>query len=605
MGYALLMTNNEEPKDRTIHLLTNRDDVTLKRNRVGLLFECAPDSPILAVNSEVTMLTELIGDFDVRKEHAYHLAKTILHGEPEFRGIKQLGIFKEVVIRELQFILHSIQLHNSLKAMNIESCQVTSRTRCVEGLSKILSKVNSPIKLTITDNQPSYSNWRSLSGRITKRLKDSKFSYRSLKSEYKQVMARVDPYHRRNAWQAAIQPQSYVPGKVWFYSTAYTFTRIGLMYEPYCKGGFNYLVEDPLTGGRALEEAGRGYVDLYRFCNRSMGPISEELSEAREHIARHIREVPLTGDDVLARDLFLESDWLAQFMKRHLPSGLFQSELFASFIETVQPSAIVVGNPVHEAHLLHCAKKRGIPTILLQHGILGDFCQLLDPPVDHYIVRGRFWQEFLSCDARKRSVILNPPQTLIPSGKAVANADRERHILFLTAPYGVHEFMHLADLDDILASMLQVAFKEKMKLVVRVHPSESIGYYQQIVTRLIDELRLRDVRVEYSHGPGLEQLVRGSAVAVTFCSTVFLDCLREGIPLVSFDWHDFSYKKQIEKMNVFHFAENLEELISLVADGARGKLASFAGSVEPFLAGTRQEELEDFFANAISGKHTT
>ncbi|MDD2580810.1 MAG: hypothetical protein PHR66_02335 [Desulfuromonadaceae bacterium] len=596
------MIGNEETKDHTIYLLTNRDDVTFKKNRVGLLFECAPDSPILAFNSEVTMLTELIGDFDVTKEHAYCLAKTILHGEPEFRGIKQLGIFEEVVIRELQFILHSIQLHNSLKAMNIESCHVTSRNRCIDGLTKILEKVQSPIKLSFSGSQPSHSSWSSLSGRIAKRLKDSKFSFRSLKSEYQQVMARVDPFHRRNAWQDAIQHQSYTPSKVWFYSTSYTFTRIGLMYEPFFKDGFAYLIENPLTGGRALEEAGRGHVGLYRFTKRGMGPTREDISQAKGQIVRHINGVSLSGDDALARDLFLDSDWLALFMNRHLPFGLFQSALFTTFLEIVQPSAIVVGNPVHEAYLLHCAKKSGIPTILLQHGILGDFCQLLDPPTDYYVVRGRFWQEFLSRDAQKRSIILNPPQTSIPSRKAAVNADQERHILFLTAPYGVHEFMHLTDLDDILASMLQVAFKEKMKLVVRVHPSETVGYYQQIVSRLISELSLRDVRVEYSHGPGLEQLVRESAVAVTYCSTVFLDCLREGIPLISFGWHDFSFKKQIEAVKVFHFADTLEELRSLVADGAKGKLAAFAGSVEPFLAGTRQEELESFFANAISGK---
>lgn len=602
MGNALLMTDNEVTKDRTICLLTNRDDVTLKRNRVGLLFECSPDSRVMNVSSDITTLAELIGDFNATKVNAYRLARLILHDEPEIRGIRQLGIFEEVVIRELQFILHAIQLYNSLREKNIRHCQVSSYTRCVEGLSRILEKVKSPITLAFAGKQPGYSNWRALSGRIAKRLKDGRFSYRSLKSEYQQVMARVDPYHRRNAWQAAMQPQSYVSGKVWFYSTSYTFTKIGLMYEPFFKERFTYLIEDPLTGGRALEEAGRGYAGLYRFTKSGMGPIREELSKAREYITRHIREVPLTGDDDLARDLFLESYWLAQFMKRHLPSGLFQSELFESFVEKVKPSAIVVGNPVHEAYLLHCAKGHGIPTILLQHGILGDFCQLLDPPADHYVVRGRFWQEFLSRDARKRSVILNPPQSSITDEKLDTNT--EKHILFLTAPYGVQEFMHLADLDDILATLLQVASAEKIKLVVRVHPSESVGYYQQIVTRLMSEQSLHNVDVAYSQGPGLEQLVRESIVAVTYCSTVFLDCLRENIPLVSFGWHDFSFKQQIENYKIFYFAHSLKELAALVKKAAEGMLPPYTNSIEPFLADSDETTIRNYFHRLLFMPHT-
>lgn len=586
---------------KNITLLSGKDEITTGHEFVGLLFECAQDSRIIDAGSDVTLLNELVGDFNATKKHAYRLAKTILHGEPEFRGIRQLGIFEEVVILELQFILHSIHLYNFLRSNKIEHCHVTSRTRCIEGLIKILLKVQSPIVLTLAASQPNHSNWRSLSGRIVKRLKDGKFSIRSLKSEYHQVITWLDPFHQRDVLRGFTRAKSYVPGKIWFYSTAYTFTKIGLMYEPFFKDGFTYLIENPLTGGRALEEVERSYVNLYSFTNKGMGPSRKEILKARGIITRHISEVTLAGDDALARDLFLESDWLALFMKRHLPAGLFQSALFKYYIETVQPSAIVVGNPVFEAYLLHCAKEKGIPTILLQHGILGDYCQLLDPPADHYIVRGRFWQEFLSQAACKRSVILNPPQTLIPSKKSDANTESiKKHILFLTAPYPVFEFMHLVDLDDILVTLLQVASTENIKLIIRVHPLESIGYYQQIVTRLILEMTLRNIQVSYSQGPGLDLLVRESAVAVTYNSTVFLDCLRENIPLVSFGWHDFSYKKQIENLNIVHFAKSLEVLRSLVTDAVIGQLPPFAGSVDPFLAGTKREELEVFFAEIVS-----
>jgi len=61
----------------------------------------------------------------------------------------------------------------------------------------------------------------------------------------------------------------------------------------------------------------------------------------------------------------------------------------------------------------------------------------------------------------------------------------------------------------------------------------------------------------------LDSLLANTAVAVTYSSTVFLDCLRHGIPIISFDWHDFAYKSLIEEHNVFHFARDLADLESL------------------------------------------
>lgn len=100
--------------------------------------------------------------------------------------------------------------------------------------------------------------------------------------------------------------------------------------------------------------------------------------------------------------------------------------------------------------------------------------------------------------------------------------------------------------------------------------------------------------VMFSSGSGLEEVLRSSAVAVTYCSTVFLDCLRLGIPIISFKWHDFSYKSLLESHSVFNFAQSLAELEQLVGKGLRGELPVL-DSYHQFVAPTESSSLADFF----------
>jgi hypothetical protein len=100
------------------------------------------------------------------------------------------------------------------------------------------------------------------------------------------------------------------------------------------------------------------------------------------------------------------------------------------------------------------------------------------------------------------------------------------------------------------------------------------------------------VPVTYSQGPGLDDVLERAAVAVTFSSTAFLDCLRHRVPIVSFGWHDFSYKHQLEEYGVFHFCDNLADLRQLIRLALQGELPEYSASVAPFLADSSEVEIE-------------
>ena len=126
---------------------------------------------------------------------------------------------------------------------------------------------------------------------------------------------------------------------------------------------------------------------------------------------------------------------------------------------------------------------------------------------------------------------------------------------------------------------------------------EQIGYYRNIVEKLCLELTLH-AEIEYSQWQGLDAVLSNTAVAVTYSSTVFLDCLRRGIPILSFDWHDFAYKSLIEQHGVFHFAKDLADLERLAGEALAGGLAT-KSDYERFLAPTSQQEISEFFQSLV------
>ncbi len=567
---------------KTITLLKGHTQ-TAPAGEVGLLFECASDSRVRRDFPGALSLSELIGDFDTVKSRAFALSAKLVVNEPPLRGLRQLAIFDELVIRELQRILHAKVLHDRLASSGVRACVFAEQSDLAQYLAWLTKRLGTAIDVTAPDSAGHGSV--SAARRSWARLRTARFTSDSIGREWRQVMDRLDPFHRRASFR---RKKTHSRGRLWFYSTSYTFSRIGLIYERHFPDSFEYLVEDPKTGGAPLASIGRSFSSPYDFVTSGMAPTGPEVVEAREAIRTHLQSVELSSDDAVVRDAYLDSPGLGTFIRQLLPHGLFQTELFREFVRAVEPTALVVGNPVFEGYALHAAQQAEIPTCLLQHGILGDFCQFVDPPVDHYIVRGEFWWQFLAPKARARSVVLNPKERAF---EPVTTRRPKRSVVFLTAPYRPQEFWDESDREEILSTLLAACEHGDAELVIRVHPTEQIGTYEASMQKLAPK-DVPPVPVTYSQGPGLDDLLERAAVAVTFSSTAFLDCLRHRVPIVSFGWHDFSYKHQIEDYGVFHFCDSLADLSRLIRMALQGILPPYSASVAPFLADNSAAELQ-------------
>ena len=524
------------------------DKVRHVQGRIGMLMEYAPDSEVASLYPDVISLDKLLGKQEITNQLACELTKKILLGEPEFRGVPQLSVFQEQVSWELNKIYRSLHLYNFLLQENIDVCEFVSESYWGHELEKIVKLLDA--KMTIVSPKKLQ---KKRYARIFKRLLTSRFSKESIKIEINNALDQLHPFRKRNAFKRKTKP--YQKNKTWFYTTAVTFTNIGLYYECCLSEPLNYLVENELAGGKPLHHMRRPFHSLYQFSRDNDAPTTSEINHVKRSIINHINQVKLNSSEELVRTLFIKSDWFSTFTAKLLPKGLFFSALFKNWVETVKPSAVIVGNLAFEGYALYQAKKHKIPSILLQHGTLGDTYTYFDHPVNYYIVRGQFWSEQLSTASQQRSLVVNPVNLV------KQNTQKKNSIVFLTIPFEMREMPIGVDFDSVIKMVLTAMIGSKKKLIIRVHPLERIEDYRNKIASFIgnDE----PVEIEYDQHTAIQKLLNISLAVIMLRSTVFLDCIQHEVPIISFDWHDHWFKKKISQHGVFYFAKNLKDLCKI------------------------------------------
>ncbi len=562
-----------------LHLYGAGSNLTAVTGDAGLLCEFAPDSPWIRRTESLYGPDEMLGSADSALMVAHSLVRKLLHAASAIDELPTLTIYEEPLLEQLSYIVQTFQLDRWIGSKGFSECRFESYSPWLDRLRQVRALTDSKYAL-IAGLPLAQGNW----------------VYRSLGKLWKspgrpsELFRRVAPLWSRY-WSAARirKVASTVPqGGIWFYSTAYNFTKIGLEYEPYFPEKMNFLVEDPATGGKRLGELGRDFHVLYAWSRASDVPSISEVRALGDRLTAAVLSVPLTGEENALSRVLLNSDWWHLFVKRWLGFVLFHGRAVQRWCQAVAPEILVVGNAGWERALLQCKEAEGIPSVMLQHGVMHWVYTVADQPVAKFLLRGKFFQRLINEKLRRKTLVCNYPQAHRTTAEWRANPRDD--ILFITAPYDVPELFHRGDLRDIVRSLLRASYSCHRRLVIRVHPLERISLYQRLVSEIEKELELR-TDVVYSQGPGVEEVLARSCVAVLYFSTMFLDCLRHGIPIVSFAWHWFPYKRQFEAAGIFNFAADLRDLDQLVRNGVEGRLPSRGAGLEDFLEPSRPEEI--------------
>jgi hypothetical protein len=567
---------------RILHLSAKDHDLSNVRGTVGLLCEFAADSPWIRGADTCYGPEELLGSVDAALHSVYPLVTKLLEGVPRPEGFPPLSIFEETLLEQLSYILQAFQLDRWISEGKFTMCRFGSYSPWLDRLREVQKITQSQYE--IVAELPGFQS--SAESRALKSLWTSR-------PGAQEFFRRVMPLWSR--WMSGLsrRARNAPRGGIWFYSTAYNYTKIGLEYEPYLPQPMNYLVEDPATGGKRLRELGREWHPLYAWARLSDIPSPLTVRSMGKKFTAAISTLPLSETDSALRTVLLKSEWWHLFITRWLPFLIFNGRVLQRWYASVAPEMLVVGNAGDERVLLMHEDVKHIPVVMLQHGIMHWVYGVTDEPVDVFLLRGPFFQRCLNERLRRKTVILNFPQNPKPCVPNQLEKARDS-ILFITAPYDIPELFHPEDLRDILRSLLRVSHAVRRRLVIRVHPMDKISSYQQRVAELQQELGTI-VEVGYSQGPGAEEALARSSVAVLYFSTMFLDCLRHGIPIVSFGWHWFPNKRRFEEERIFNFARDLQNFEALIRQGVEGTLPLRRAGLEQFLAQTEPGEISKFF----------
>ncbi|HET9406073.1 MAG TPA: hypothetical protein VFO39_02445 [Candidatus Sulfotelmatobacter sp.] len=563
-----------------LNLYGPESDLTaVKQVRAGLLCEFAPDSPWLREAERCYRADEMLGSADDALILAHSLVSRLLERVSGIDGLPSFTVFEEPLLEQVSYIVQAFHLDRWIAARGFSACRFNSYSPWLDRLRQVRGVTRSKYEL-MADLPFGQNSW----------------TYRSARKLWKsrgrasELFHRVAPLWSRYVSGRRVRKLAHGKpiGGIWFYSTAYNYTKIALEYEKYFPQKMNFLIEDSATGGKRLSELGREFRLLWAWSRASDIPSPIEVRRTARRIEATIRDIPLANDESSMRQVLLSGDWWKQLLRRSLPFLLFHGRVLQRWCEGMAPEMLVVGNAGWERALLRCEAADGIPSLMLQHGIMHWVYAVADQPVTRFLLRGKFFQNLLNEKLRGRTIICNYPEE--HREVAEAGTGSRRDILFITTPYTVPALFHTADLRDIVLSLLRVSQSVRRRLVIRVHPMERVSSYQKLVSEIQHESGLH-AEVIYSQGPEVETVLAGSCVAVLFFSTMFLDCLRHGIPIISFGWHWFPNKQHFEAEGIFNFAANLCELEKLVHEGTKGELFSRRNGLEQFLAPTPADEV--------------
>lgn len=576
---------------RTLHLYAADSDLADAKGCVGLLCEFAPDSPLLRDVEESYSADEMLGSADEALKVAYVLVSKLLQSAPSIDGLPPLSIFEETLLEQVSCIVQAFHLDRWISSQRFSTCHFASYSPWLERLSE--ARAFSGSAYSLSAELPLLQRSRAV--RAIGRLWRS----RPTPSEF---FRRVTPLWWRclSAMPMRKHAEKAPRGGIWCYSTAYNYTKIALEYEAYLPEKLNFLVEDPATGGKRLRELRRECHLLYAWSRASDIPSISEARSIGERFTAALADVPLSYEESALRAIFLKSEWWHLFITRRLPFALFNSRAVHRWRQSIAPEMIVVGNAGWERVLLMRESTERVPTVMLQHGIMHWVFSVADQPVDVLLLRGPFFQRVINDRLRRKTVIHNFPEA---NAATLLTEGARDTILFITTPYDVPTLFHSEDLRDILRSLLRMSHASGRRLMIRVHPMERISAYERLVAELREEIGVR-ADISYSQGRGVEEVFARSCVAVLYFSTMFLDCLRHGIPIISFGWHWFPNKRQFEEEGIFNFASDLKHFEALVRQGIEGRLLRRRIGLEEFLATSKPEEISKFFQDIWNGRRT-
>jgi hypothetical protein len=349
-------------------------------------------------------------------------------------------------------------------------------------------------------------------------------------------------------------------GGRWFYSSYVNFTRALVRHLPRFEGETIWAV-NRYDAAREIPPEARWYY-LCEFGKPTDGDAKKDfIRNMKEHFAFQPEEkagFPLQSFTSCDADV-------AYLLNRLLPASLAETDLLYSFLQQTSPEILWVADQWgSENLLLQVARTFTIPAHQVQHGVLHRFFPFSPLYSDRFWVWGDFWKRALPEREREKVQVVNPGLALSPA-KACPEGLAKKTILFLTSPIHLGILWNRDMVLQEFVRLLEGLLGNGHAALVRVHPAEALEFWRNPVERKFGRI---PPGVSFSKEEPLTEVLEKTDLAVMFFSTVFLNCLASGIPVMALRWYPHIWMEPLAHEGLIHMGQDIGEVLNWV-DTAR------------------------------------
>jgi hypothetical protein len=251
-------------------------------------------------------------------------------------------------------------------------------------------------------------------------------------------------------------------------------------------------------------------------------------------------------DSMLRNGLRIRDAWRGVFEREKIDSVLCADE----------------NNPYTRLPVL-LARSRGVPTVYCSHGALDSSILLRGICSDTYLAKGEMERDYLinECEVpRERIFVGAPPGSQLATSANTAGT----HIVFFSEPYELYYGRTETLFREVLPRLCAIGRKHGRKVMLKLHPFESLTARSQLVDRLLTESDRK--LLEITSQPVSEQLLRKIWFSLTVESSVAVECALAGVPSFLCGWFDidlYSYGKQYERFGGARILNDPEEIAGI------------------------------------------
>lgn len=251
--------------------------------------------------------------------------------------------------------------------------------------------------------------------------------------------------------------------------------------------------------------------------------------------------------------------YIGLLFDKQFPDIIFSILYFDKVIDNIQPDILVVGDDraaTVKGHVL-LAKKKGVPTLEIQHGLCVDTMPLDTPVSDRIALGGDYSKKvFMKFGAKKEQLVVTGwPKfdTHVKSKESLTGKHKDgTDILFAT---GSGDIKITLDTIEAIGSFIEDS--THFRLIIKPHPTENRKIYNQIAKNY------KNV-VLHKSSEDISSLIASTDILVNFFSTVAIEAAFLDKPIICIN--TTNSESMYASSGIAIEVKKLEELIPAIKD---------------------------------------